>query len=174
MKMENHTSKSKYIKTVAKMLARLGLGAVLMATVALPLGTTYADEPSRILESEDSLINRAAGDLPSDAWIFDSPFYEAVPGSSNLKVSRVEVQRIPDDAWIYDAPFYETAPGSSNLNVSGVDVQITSDDAWIHDAPFYEALPAHSSLKVTGVEVQRTSGDALIFSPPFNDETLAE
>lgn len=160
-------------KAVAKMLGGLALGAVLMTAVALPFGTTYADEPSRPLVSEESLINLGAGNLPGDAWIFDSPFYETIPGSSNLKGSSVEVQRIPDDAWIFDSPFYETVPGSSDLKASNIDVQRTSDDAWIFDAPFYEALPEVGNVKVSGVEAQRTPADAWVFNAPFY-QTLSE
>ena len=75
MKTKNHTSKLHNIKTTVKMLAGLALGAVLMTAAALPFGTTYADEPSRILVSEESLIDRGAEYIPEDAWIFHSPLH---------------------------------------------------------------------------------------------------
>jgi hypothetical protein len=42
------------MKTPVKLLGGLALGALVMAATALPLGTTYADEPARPLSSEQN------------------------------------------------------------------------------------------------------------------------
>ena len=138
MRLAFHITHVKTILSIgqpAKTLGGLALGAILMTVAALPFGTSYADEPSRPLASENIVIDRGADNTPGDAWMFDAPFYETF-----LEVSIAEVQRTPDDAWMFDAPFYETF-----LEGSRVENQPTPDDAWIFAAPFYEDFGTRES-----------------------------
>ena len=86
----------------AKLIGGLALGALLLTATALPFGTAYADGPSRPLVTEETVIDHGDDNLPGDAWMYDSPFYEDFGG-----VNRVEIKGPAGDAWMYDSPFYE-------------------------------------------------------------------
>jgi hypothetical protein len=86
------------MKTPAKLLGGLALSALVMTATALPLGTTYADEPARPLSSEQGACYPLYPEL-GPCW---SEFIAVAP----TIVDRYD--RSLDDEFMSDAPFFHT------------------------------------------------------------------
>jgi hypothetical protein len=82
------------IKTPAKLLGGLALGALVMVATALPLGTTYADEPARPLTSQQN-----PGYCEIDGSCYDPPFLGVLSDpalTTGTSISGVQFEEWPE------------------------------------------------------------------------------
>jgi hypothetical protein len=106
------------LKTPIKLLVGLALGALVMAATALPLGTTYADEPARPLTSEGIQC------YPEDnvVCLYDPFLAEVLPNpalATDTTVSGVQFEEWPEagfDSYTYHRFMVEQGKVGSRLS----------------------------------------------------------
>ena len=164
------------LKTTATILGSLALGAILMTATAQPFGTTYADEPSRPMVINESVIDRGDDNLSSDAWMQDAPFYEDFSEVGKIEIRGVSLELLgaSADAWMQDSPFYEDLSAVGRIEVGGIYLELLNApaDAWMQDSPFYQDFSAVGKIEIQGasLELLGASADTWMNDSPFYED----